>query len=252
MAGGFAELMTQDNIQPLIHAGHVVAMFAFDVGYEVNLDKLRALLTTTPVQPLSRKKLTPAYLQYSRPPQTLNLGAAPPMLTQPGAIQATIFDFGAVSIAYRWPIAVSAEPLALDRLPQLSCDLYARNLETHARELMESLLQRMKPAITKPVFSALVEDYYLFVIEAFEQPLASEELLNRHAPALAQTLRFENKVLSRDMHDEALSQRLSYYTDDLVLLDWNSAIIYDAEYEDTLNVLELLNVELLKARCIDG
>jgi hypothetical protein len=33
-----------------------------------------------------------------------------------------------------------------------------------------------------------------------------------------------------------------------VCLDWNAALIVDADYEDTANVLELLNVELLEAR----
>ena len=235
-----------------IQQGHVIALFAFDVGYEVELDKVRELLTTTPVQPLSRKKLNPNYLQYNKPPQMLHLGATPELVARPGHIQATIFDFGAVSIAYRWPIAVSGEPLALARLPQLSHDLYEHNLETHARELMDSLLQRLQPAITKPAFSALVEDYYLFVIEKFDQPLTAAELLQQHGAALAQTLRFEIKSLSGELETEALSQRMSYYTDDLALLDWNSAVIYDADYEDTVNVLELLNVELLEARYIDG
>lgn len=235
-----------------IQQGHVIALFAFDVGYEVDLDKVRELLTTTPVQPLSRKKLNPNYLQYSKPPQMLHLGTTPELVARPGHIQATIFDFGAVSIAYRWTIATSGAPLPLAQLPQLSHDLYEHDLEAHARELLRSLLQRMEPSITKPVFSALVEDYFVFVIEQFEQPLNMEELLQEHGSTLAQTLRFEVKPLSQSLQAEALSQRLSYYTDDLALLDWNSAIICDADYEDTLNVMELLNVELLEARYIDG
>ena len=237
---------------PTIQQGHVVALFAFDVGYEVDLGKIRELLTTTPVQPLSRKKQTPTYLQYSKPPQLLHLGATAELLTRPGSIQATIFDFGCVSIAYRWPIALPDEPLELARLPEISHDLYQRNLEAHARELIESLRQQMNPAVTRSVLSLMVEDYFSFVIEKLDQPLVEETLLAEHAGTLAQTLRFEKKTLSRELQVEALSQRLSYYADDLVLLDWNAAIIFDADYEDTLNVLELLNVELLEARYVDA
>lgn len=239
---------TQLNIQQ----GHIIALFAFDIGYEVALDQVRELLTTTPIQPLSRKKQTPNYLQYTTAPQMLHLGATQELVQRPGQIQATIFEFGAVSIAYRWPIAMPYEPLPLATLPQLSADLAERKLEQHARELMESLLQRMLPALTKPGFAPLVEDYYLFVIEKFDQPLTAAELLEQQGAALAQTLRFEPKPFSPEMQEEALSQRLSYYADDLVLLDWNSAFIYDADYEDTVNVLELLNVELLEARFIDS
>ncbi len=237
---------------PTIQQGHVVALFAFDVGYEVDLEKIRELLTTTPVQPLSRKKQTPTYLQYSKPPQWLHLGATAELLTRPGSIQATIFDFGCVSIAYRWPIALPDEPLDLARLPEISHDLYERNLEAHARELIESLRQQMNPAITRPALSLMVEDFYSFVIERLDQPLDEETLLAEHGATLAQILRFETKPLSHELQAEVLSQRLSYYQNDLVLLDWNAAIIFDADYEDTLNVLELLNVELLEARYVDA
>jgi hypothetical protein len=232
-----------------IQQGHIIALFAFDIGYEVSLDKLRELLTTTPVQPLSRKKQTPTYLQYSKPPQLLHLGATPPLLARPGDIQATIFDFGCVSIAYRWPVG---EPLAFDRLPALSQDLHERNLETHARELIESLRQRMAPAITRPALSTLVEDFYLFIVEKLDQPMTADALLAQHGAAIAQTLRFESKALAPGAQAEALTHWLSYYADDLVVVDWNAAVLYDADYEDTFNVLELLNVELLEARYIDG
>jgi hypothetical protein len=71
--------------------GQVAALFAFDVGYEVLMDKLSAMIVTTPVQPLSRKKQTPTYLQYTRPPQILSLGMATGHFSVAGSIQATIF-----------------------------------------------------------------------------------------------------------------------------------------------------------------
>jgi hypothetical protein len=80
--------------------GQVLALFAFDLGYEISLEKLSSTMATTPIQPLSRKKQTPAYLQYTRPPQILHLGFATGHFSVPGTIQATIFDFGAVSISY--------------------------------------------------------------------------------------------------------------------------------------------------------
>src|SRR5262249_47028622 len=84
-----------------------------------------------------------------------------------------------------------------------------------------------------------------------DQPLIAEELITRFRAPLAQTLRFETSPLSRSQVDEALSQGISYYENDLALVDWNAAIIYDRDYEDTASVLELLNVELLEARYID-
>jgi hypothetical protein len=233
-----------------IQQGQVVALFAFDVGYEVSLEKLRAMMDTTPVQPLSRKKQTPTYLQYTKPPQILHLGLAAGHFAETGNIQATIFDFGAVSISYRWPLGQPGG-IPLSELPKISHDLYHFNLEPHAKDQVESLMSKIGPAITRPRLADLLEDYYLFIIEKLDQPLKADELITRHRSTLAQALRFELSTLSRSQQDEALSQAISYYEHDLALIDWNAAIIYDRDYEDTANVLELLNVELLEARYID-
>lgn len=230
--------------------GQVLALFAFDVGYEVSLERLSAMMATTPVQPLSRKKQTPTYLQYSRPPQILHLGIATGHFAAPGNILATVFDFGAVSISYRWNLAQAEAPL-LDDLPQISHDLYHINLETHAKEQVESLMLKIEPAIVRPKLADLIEDYYLFVIEKLDEPLTAEELVANHRTPLAQTLRFEKTRLSRSQQTEALAQSISYYEQDVTLVDWNAAVIYDPDYEDTASVLELLNVELLEARYID-
>lgn len=230
--------------------GQAVAMFAFDVGYEVSLERLSAMMATTPVQPLSRKKQTPTYLQYTRPPQILHLGITTGHFASPGNIQATIFDFGAVSISYRWNL-VANEPLSLAELPQISHDLYNLNLEAHAHEQVESLMLKIEPAIIRPKLAELMEDYYLFILEKLDEPLTAEDLVATHRTTLAQTLRFEKIKLSRSQQDEALAQSISYYEHDVTLVDWNAAVIYDRDYEDTANVLELLNVELLEARYID-
>ncbi|HEX8999050.1 MAG TPA: hypothetical protein VGB07_04055 [Blastocatellia bacterium] len=230
--------------------GQVVAMFAFDVGYEVSLERLSAMMATTPVQPLSRKKQTPTYLQYTQPPQILHLGIATGHFPAPGNILATIFDFGAVSISYRWNLAQVEAPLLSD-LPQISHDLYHLNIEAHAREQVESLMLKIEPAIVRPKLAELMEDYYLFIIEKLDESLTAEELVANHRQTLAQTLRFEKTKLSRSQQTEALAQSISYYEHDVTLVDWNAAVIYDPDYEDTANVLELLNVELLEARYID-
>ncbi|MBO0797346.1 MAG: hypothetical protein J2P31_00850 [Blastocatellia bacterium] len=227
--------------------GQVVGLFAFDVGNEVSLERLSRMMATTPVQPLSRKKQTPTYLQYTRPPLVLHMGLTSGHFAKPGNIQATVFDFGAVSISYRWAL----DEVLPSELPRISHDLYDFNLEPHAREQVETLMKKIEPAIVRPRLAELVEDYYLFIIEELDRPLKADELLSEFRSTLAQTLRFEMKNLSRMQQDEALGQSISYYENDLALVDWNAAIIYDPDYEDTANVLELVNVELLEARYID-
>lgn len=231
--------------------GQMVALFAFDIGYEVSLEELATLFSATPVQPLSRKRQTPTYLQYTRPPLTLNLEVSEDLLAESCSVQATVFDFGAVSIAYRWPLVAEGKTLRLEDLPRLSNQLYNRNLEAQAKEQVVRLTKRIGPAIVRPELSGLVEDYYLFIIEQFEPPLDLEALPTQYRSTLAQLLSFETLTLSPEQQEEALGQRISYSESDLTVIDWNAAIICDPDFEDTASVLELLNVELLEARYID-
>lgn len=231
--------------------GTIMALFAFDIGYEVELEKLSRLPSSAPVQPISPKKQTPSFLQYSKPPLVVQLGEIGPILSEPGRVQVTVYDFGAASIAYQWPLPAGGKALSLADLQPLSRTLHGQNLEARARDQIQVFLEENRSAITRPELSPLVEDYYLFVIEEFEQPLSSSNLIERYGSIIAQTLRFETQPLSPEQQAEALSQRISYYLDDLVIVDWNAALIYDRDYRDTVNVLELLNVELLEARYID-
>jgi hypothetical protein len=50
---------------------------------------------------------------------------------------------------------------------------------------------------------------------------------------------------------DALSHCISYGNDDVVILDWNAALVVDKEPEDILTVLEFANVELLEMRFLD-
>jgi hypothetical protein len=177
------------------------------------------------------------------------------------AIQATIFEFGAVSISYRWPLrsADSSTDIALTGLPEVSQNLDKEKLEAHARQEVEKLLQQIRPAVTRPELSPLVEDYYVFVLEHLAVKINNQEilpsaefLLERYATPLAQTLQFDTKPLSPSQREATLAKAISYYENDLVLVDWNASIICDSDYTDSLNVLELINVELLEARYMDA
>ncbi len=232
--------------------GQMVALFAFDIGYGIYLDKVASLLASSRVQPLSRKKGTPPYHQYARPPHRVNLEPVSGVFESDGSVQLTLYDFGAVSISYSFPIEFNRKDLPLDEMPGLAQHLYSQNLESDARDRIRALLPKIEQAIDRPIMSDMVEDYYLFILERLSQPLAAEDLLREHQAVLAQMLRLESLPLSSDQQAEAIDNRMSYYPDDLVIVDWNAAVIYDRDYEDTANVLEFLNVELLETRYIDS
>jgi hypothetical protein len=226
-----------------------MALFAFDIGYEVSLEKLAELFAATPILPLSRKRQTPAYLQFTKSPVTLLLETNEQLLRQPGSLQATIFDFGALSLAYRWPIYSDLE---ISQLATVGAELYRRELEITARKEVKGLLDRISPVIQRPKLSNLVEDYYLYLLEEVTPTVRADSLLQQHRRDLAQALNFETDPLSDSQVEEAVNQNISYLESDLAVIDWNAAVVYDRDSEDTVRVLELLNVELLEARHIDA
>ena len=237
--------------------GQITAFFAFDVGYGISLETVASLLAaasmaSTRVQPLSHKKRTPPYLQYARPPHRVSLEPARGFFESEGGVQLTLYDFGAASLAYSWPLGQSGICTPLDEAPSLIQRLYSHNLEADARDRVRSLANRIQPAIDRPVMSDLAEDYYLLTIERLSEPLKADDLVRDYRQVLAQLLRLESLPLSSQQQAEALETRMSYFPDDLVIVDWNAAIIYDRDYEDTANVLEFLNVELLETRYIDS
>jgi hypothetical protein len=227
-----------------------MAFFAFDVGYEVSLERIPSLYEATISRPLSRKRQTPAYLQFTRPPITLDLKTDERLFGRAATLQATVFDFGAFSLAYRWPLPCDAG-LTLDQLALIGIDIYRRDLEAAARQEIVDLLERIGPAISRQKISSLTEDYYLYTLEQLEPSLSAAQLLTEYHRELAQALTFETSPLSDLQVSETLSQSISYLEKDLAVIDWNAALVYDRDYEDTVRVLELLNVELLEARFID-
>jgi hypothetical protein len=204
-----------------IEQGQIAAFFAFDVGYSISLDQLGPLCSATPVRPLSRKKRTPPYLQYTRTPQTLKLADAVPLAGMSGSVFATAFDFGAVSLSWRWRMPEGA---SMKNLPELAQEVYNLGLEAQARAQIEVLFEKIRPAISRPHISTFGEDYFLFIVEKADQALSAEELLKSYSSEIAHTLRFEVNSLSPEQRREALSQNVSYYENDLVVVDWNAGV----------------------------
>ncbi|MDP3541381.1 MAG: hypothetical protein Q8T11_02810, partial [Elusimicrobiota bacterium] len=102
-----------------------------------------------------------------------------------------------------------------------------------------------------PQISAFYEDYVVFQIRAFDDHGAHARLL-AEAPALvAQILRADVDLRSEQEVADALSVQVSYGSDDLTLVDWVAALVFDPAADDTRAVLEFATVQLLELRRLD-
>jgi hypothetical protein len=98
--------------------------------------------------------------------------------------------------------------------------------------------------------SAVEEDYLIALVQAFDQALPAAAMLER--VDLVPLLSGEQRALSEGARQDLLRQRFSYYTDDLVVLTWDRAFIYEPRGDsDVMDVLEVANAQLLEMRYYD-
>ena len=98
--------------------------------------------------------------------------------------------------------------------------------------------------------STVEEDYLVGLVQAFDQPLSAAALQQR--VDLVPLLSGEQRALSDGARQDLLRQRFSYYTDDLVVLTWDRAFIYEPRGDsDVIDVLEVANAQLLEMRYYD-
>jgi hypothetical protein len=236
---------------PVIAAGMCHLTFAYDIGFNINLDAASRLVAEVPERETIRhKRRTPTYFEYRPAPlRILQPGPSLSLLEFKAAerVECVIYDFGAVSLTYTVPLSGP-----FSRLMPLAAQLYEnRELLTDSRQRVEALLARIRPAVDQPLIADVVEDYAVYQIEALAPAVPVEELLRTHRQQLAQILRAETQALSREEVEDALSDRIAYNPNETAIIDWNAAILFQTDSEDVRAVLEYANVELLEMRRLD-
>jgi hypothetical protein len=224
---------------PNIRAGTCHSLFVYDVAFSIDLNEAERRITSFKQrETIKHKRRAPKYFDY-RP--------APLRVTQEPGVELVLYDFGAVSVIYRRPLAGE-----FSQLLKLSEELYEnQSLLDESRRRVDDLVKLIRPAVSKLNISSFVEDYVIFQIEAFDGEVPISDLAYKHAAEVAQVLRAESRQLSADEIRDAMCHHISYGNNDIVIVDWNAALVVDSEAEDVLAVLEFANVELLEMRFLD-
>lgn len=224
---------------------------AFDWGDEVKLEHAQQL---APSQfcPLARRPRTPSSIAYRPAPLRFHLPKATLTLEPLGAIEvaaeATVFDFAAVSVALHIPFRLSA-----GELTRLAGSLSeAEPIVQAARRASESLYRHLLPAIQRPAWSEMTEEYFVFVFPPEDALPRPAELLRDSSGWLASLLRLDAEPLSDEEIIESLRLRLSYSLKDLLILEWSAAVLIDFDCEETLQTIEFANLQLLEFRHTDN
>jgi len=225
---------------------------AFDWGDEVDLERARALVPAE-ARDLPRRRRTPSSIGYHPLPLRFGLPAVTFELPELGCVQApaeaTIFDFGAVSIAFHVHFTLSKE--ALIRLSDWLAE--PTSIVKVGRSALEPVYQRLLPAIQAPLWKDdLSEEYFVFHFQpdAFQLPLPI--LTSSQTAWFASLTRLEAGSLSQEEISEALSLYLRYSPEDLFIPDWAAAVLIDSDCGETLQTIEFANLQLLEFRHIDA
>jgi hypothetical protein len=239
-----------------VDAGHILAYRLFDVAYAIDLAKAEDVWARTVRTGSTRGRLTmtpPKAVAFGVPPLALSLGTVTLALPEgplPAIVTARLYEFGVVSIAIRAAVerlswAAFAQRLnAVDRVvgPTPATGLWT--------DLLDRVRQGVGDGLVRPTASTLEEDYLVGVATAFSEQMTAEAVIARLD--LVPLLSGEQRPLSDSARRDLLRHRYSYYTDDLVVLTWDRAFIYEPRGDaDVIDVLEVANAQLLEMRYYD-
>ncbi|HEY7158090.1 MAG TPA: hypothetical protein VH575_29325 [Gemmataceae bacterium] len=247
-------MSTDDRANSL--TGRLHLYVAFDWGDEIDLEHA-ARLVPAAVLTLARRPRTPSSITYKPPPLRFQLDPVSldlPILTAMpiSSVEATVFDFAAVSVALHAPFHATAADLTT-LAGRLATPATGLALVQAARRALQPLHERLRPAIQKPFWhDDLWEEYFVFQFPP-ATPAEPAVLLKERAAWLASLLRLEDQPLSEEEITEAMRLPLRYGRDDLFLPDWAAAVLLDDEQGaiETLQTIEFANLQLLEYRHID-
>lgn len=233
-----------------IVSGRIFIFHLFELAEEVDLNRVRQMWADSTVGQIVPRRHQPGNIEFRDPPVILPLGARPLTARLSGSVRAKIYDFGVCSIA--WEIDA---PETWEELIQCSAELQADlALEAASRRVFDEVRGRVAPACKDLIpDSKLVEDYFVVYVEEFGSPAPSEDILAKHGADLALVLRGELGDLSADERRDALRLRHSYRVEDLVVVTFSSAFIYDRECTtEHIDILEFANAQMLDLRYYDS
>ena len=235
----------------VIAAGTCHAVFAYEVGHLINLERAeRRLAAVAERQKVKQKRRAPAYFEYRPAPLRVTQEIEPVQVgayRTAGTVELVLYDFGAISVGFGISIAGP-----LSGLPALSQALYGNApLAAAARRQVEQLLATLGDAVVRSRLADFVEDYSIFAIQSFTGPIEAAALWTDLAATVAQILRAEPRQLSQQEIADALATRVSYGPADATFIDADAALVFDPEGEDVEAVLEFANTQLLEMRFLD-
>jgi hypothetical protein len=243
------------------YSGRVVYMYAYDVAYEMKREPVTQLLGQPMAQfSMDASKRSPRHLFFFRP-QMVRLPAMERIGPHgPARVERTVklLPVGALSVTVSVPFVVgSIEDLVVYHDLEFSNGSLGREI----RQLAEEARQELARYFIRPAPQLADEEAYtVFCIDSplaarDGRPLAAEDWLGQHRRQVASLLTQEadSGQLSRQEAKESTDRYLSYYQNDVTVVDWDAALLVQepSQLDEILYVLELANLQLAELEAYD-
>jgi hypothetical protein len=241
------------SAEPLIiEKAHALCYRIYDIADEIDLEKARQVLAKD-ARRLKLSRENSQYIQLPNPPVAYELGRRVLALRGgPVTVDAAarLFDHGAASIILTVPIPEGA---TLEKLTAMADELYdSQALEALCGELIEGVRKTIASAVKERDTWEQNESYTVLLVERIRGDPTAEELLARADLARLLLGEVDSRPLSRAESDAVTQHRFSYTAEDLVVIDWNSAFVYEPSgSRDIPDLLEIANAQLLEFRFYD-
>lgn len=236
------------RVEPALR-GSVLVLIQFDVCEEIRLEQLRQIFGARKLELPSFKHPAPGYVRYERPPVVETIE---PLVLESGERldgQIKYYDYGVLSVVFELPFSGD-----WDTLVRLGSRWVSDvDFSGHASRIARQRLERAAPALVKPYSDWLSEDYFIFHVRDVVESPSAAEMVAAHGERIAQIVRGETAMLSEGERNEILQSRISYYPNDLAVIGWNAAFLYDTQAgaETAIQLLEYANSQLLEFRYYD-
>lgn len=236
-----------------IKKGKILVYRVYDIGEEINLEVAGRILQESNRSRFKLKKNEQQSIIVSNEPLRVSLGHY--LYTQGNQsfnpeITAKIWSFGTLSLVFDYGIHPGTTIGELNKLSNLI--QHHDELESYARTKARELTTQIKDSMAKTTEWESYEDYILYFIESFENEYADANEILKHEDIASLILNEEEGLLSQQAQERIYSNKLQYYTNDLAIIDWNSAFIIEPTGTmDVPNVIEFAVNQLLEMRYYD-
>lgn len=260
-----------------ITKGAIYAYRLYDIAHEINLQMAQTILGRSDVanvvsryrlkkDPMRSINFKEAPISLSEKPEKLNINLNGTQIELNYHLDIKIWNYGVLSLGYKIDLAPDTTWKDLVEIGSLLDNNSI--IDEMATKKRDELAKIIDISLKKPFTHQLFEDYTTYLIEdikVWEKNKETGDIQYKDikypldilkTTGIAELLLAEpTKTLSDSTHKAIQSNYSQYTKNDLLIMDWNSALVIDLgkqkEYQDYVDLLEFSLAQLLELRIYD-